>query len=184
MTRHPVPSGDGCTLREAIAFASPGATITFAPDVTGTINLIQGELVIGKALTITGPGARRLAVSGNDLRGVFDINRVGPVNLEGLTITGGRLDGSEGGGIFNAGTLILIRCTVTGNRAVDGGGIANGGTMTVVESTVSGNHASGYGGGIFSETDNDLSSSSTTLLYARGPRRKRGLRQRRPGVRP
>ena len=64
MTRHPVPSGDGCTLREAIAFASPGATITFAPDVTGTISLIQGELVIGKALTITGPGARSLAVSG------------------------------------------------------------------------------------------------------------------------
>jgi len=157
-------TGDGCTLREAIAFASPGATITFAPDVTGAISLIQGELVIGKALTITGPGARSLAVSGNDLRGVFDINRVGPVNLEGLTITGGRLDGSEGGGIFNAGTLILIRCTVTGNRAVDGGGIANAGTLTVVESTVSGNHASGYGGGIFSETDNDLSSSSTTIL--------------------
>jgi len=158
-------TGDGCTLREAIAFASPGATITFAPGATGTITLTAGELLVKKAVTITGPGARSLAVSGNNVRGVFDVDlNVGPVTLAGLTVTGGSLVGNEGGGIFNGGTLILTRCTVTGNRAVDGGGIANAGTLTVVESTVSGNHASGYGGGIFSETNSDLSSSSTTIL--------------------
>ena len=81
-------TGDGCTLREAIAFASPGAIITFASEVTGTISLSTGELVIGKSLTITGPGARSLVVSGaNTARGVFDVNSVGPVTLEGLTST-------------------------------------------------------------------------------------------------
>ena len=158
-------TGDGCTLREAIAFASPGATITFAPGVTGTITLTTGELVINKALTITGPGARSLAVSGNNAGRVFDVNSgVGLVALAGLTVTGGNVIGSLGGGIANSGTLTIIRCTVTGNSAVDGGGIENEGTLTVVESTVSGNRASGYGGGIFTETNSDLSSSSATIL--------------------
>ena len=159
-------AGDGCTLREAIAFASPGATITFGPDVTGTVTLTAGQLEIDKSLTITGPGARSLAVSGNDAGRVFDVNSgVGPVALTGLTVTGGKVVGSLGGGIANSGTLTLTRCTVAGNSAVDGGGIDNeGGTLTVIESTVSGNHASGYGGGIFSETNGDLSSSSTTIL--------------------
>ena len=83
-------AGDSCTLREAIAFASPGATITFAPGVAGTITLTQGQLLIGKALTISGPGARNLAVSGNNAGRVFDVNSgVGMVALAGLTITGG-----------------------------------------------------------------------------------------------
>ncbi|HEX5073908.1 MAG TPA: PxKF domain-containing protein [Gemmatimonadaceae bacterium] len=159
-------TGDGCTLREAIVFAAPGATITFAPGVTGTITLTAGQLDIDKGLTITGPGARSLAVNGNNSGRVFDVKSgVGPVALAGLTITGGTVVGSLGGGIANSGTLTLTRCTVTGNNAIDGGGIDNeGGTLTVVESTVSGNHASGYGGGIFSETNSDLSSSSTTIL--------------------
>src|SRR5689334_12740683 len=36
-------TGDGCTLREAITFAEPGATITFAAGVTDTIKLTAGE---------------------------------------------------------------------------------------------------------------------------------------------
>ena len=60
--------GDGtctdtkCTLRDAIAFANPGATITFS--VTGTIFLAQGELLIDKDLTIDGAGAAQLRVDG------------------------------------------------------------------------------------------------------------------------
>lgn len=42
-----------CTLREAVNYASPGATITFS--VAGTITLTGGELIISKNLTIIGP---------------------------------------------------------------------------------------------------------------------------------
>jgi len=157
-------AGDGCTLREAIAFASPGATITFGPGVTGTITLTAGQLEIDKSLTITGPGARSLAVSGNDAGRVFDVSRVGPVALADLTVTGGNVVGSVGGGIANSGTLTITRCTVTGNSAIDGGGIDNEGTLTVVESTVSGNRALQYGGGIISDVNSDLSVPSTTIL--------------------
>ena len=57
-------SGPG-SLREAIATAPSGATITFA--VTGAIvrSYSNGPLTIDKNLTISGPGAFNLAISGN-----------------------------------------------------------------------------------------------------------------------
>src|SRR5437016_14023966 len=52
-------SGPG-SLRQALANANNGDRINFA--VTGTISLTSGELVIGKNVTIAGPGANRLSV--------------------------------------------------------------------------------------------------------------------------
>jgi hypothetical protein len=48
------------SLRQALAMANNGDTITFA--VTGTISLIGGELTINKNIAISGPGANLLAV--------------------------------------------------------------------------------------------------------------------------
>ena len=67
-------SGAG-SLRQAIIDACPGSTITF--DTAGvfatpqTITLTTGELVIDKSLTIDGPGASQLTVSGNNASRVF-----------------------------------------------------------------------------------------------------------------
>src|SRR5262245_12819801 len=68
-------SGDG-SLRAAIqaAEANPGAdVIQFASRVHGTITLTTGELDVRSDLTIDGPGADRLTVSGNDASRVFDV---------------------------------------------------------------------------------------------------------------
>src|SRR5437870_998206 len=57
------------SLRDAITQANThgGAdTITFQPGLTGTIALTSGELDITDDLTITGPGADKLTVSGNN----------------------------------------------------------------------------------------------------------------------
>jgi hypothetical protein len=57
-------SGPG-SLRAAIAAASSGETINFAPSLDGqTITLTSGELDIARSLDIEGPGAGRLTVSG------------------------------------------------------------------------------------------------------------------------
>src|SRR5437016_4922306 len=53
--------GATCTLRQAIATASPGDTINFAPGLT-TVNLTTAELFIDKNLTINGPGANLLTI--------------------------------------------------------------------------------------------------------------------------
>src|SRR5438876_8223193 len=61
-------SGAG-SLRAALASASDGDTIDFS--VTGTITLTSGELLVGKSVTISGPGAANLAVNGNAAGRVF-----------------------------------------------------------------------------------------------------------------
>jgi hypothetical protein len=131
-------SGAG-SLRQAIADAAPGDTITFA--VSGTITLTSGELAVTKNLTISGPGAASLAISGNVLSRV--INNSAHLALSGLTIRNGEAGAGTGGGILNAGSgvLTISHSVITANRAQRGGGVFNspGGQLQVTDSTVSAN---------------------------------------------
>src|SRR5713226_8317650 len=63
---NPADSGDG-SLRAAIAAAQSGDQIIFDTSLNGkTITLTSGELAIAQSLDIEGPGADKLAISGND----------------------------------------------------------------------------------------------------------------------
>jgi hypothetical protein len=158
-------SGPG-SLRDAIAGTPAGGSVDFQPDLSGTIVLTSGELSIGKDLTIAGPGADVITVSGNNASRVFHITASSTVAISELTIANGRVSGSGafGGGIDIEGMLTLADCTISNNSANDdeiiaaayGGGIYNGGTLIVTNSNLSGNSVSGgniirggvYGGGI------------------------------------
>lgn len=112
-------SGPG-SLRQALADANDGDTIDFA--VTGTIGLTSGELLVNKAITISGPGAENLAINGNAKSTVFHVAPGETVTISGLTIINGYTTGS-GDGIHNDdAALTLNNCTITGNQ---GGGIYN-----------------------------------------------------------
>jgi hypothetical protein len=151
-------SGAG-SLREAITAANtnPGADIvTFAPGLRGTIGLTSGELGITDNLTIDGPSASQLTVSGSDSSRVFRIESGTTVSIDGLTISHGRAVG-QGGGILNAGTLTVSHAIVSNNQAVGvpgagvvvdafGGGIFNTGTLTVGHTTFVHNQALGGDG--------------------------------------
>ena len=153
--------GAGCRLRDAIAAATAGDTIDFA--VTGTIILTSGELVINKNLTIQGPGADQLSISGNEMSRVFMVNSGVTATLTRLKIEKGKVSSgsvNRGGGIFNQGTLTVTNSTLSGNSASGGssnygGGIYNERTLTITHSTLSGNSASGgfsnQGGGIYNQ---------------------------------
>lgn len=72
------------SLRQALNTAGPGDTIQFS--VTGTITLATALPNIGNDLTIIGPGAAQLAISGNGAVQVFWINPGTVVSMSGLTI--------------------------------------------------------------------------------------------------
>ena len=78
-------------------------TITFS--VAGTITLTSGALTISDDLTITGPGAGSLAISGNNASRVFLINAGNTVEISGLTIK----DGTGGAGTGAAASRTMSR---------------------------------------------------------------------------
>lgn len=132
-------SADGATtLREAIAYAStlPGSpTITFVGGLNGTSTL-SSTLNIAHDMTITGPGANVLAISGGNAVRVFNVTS-GTVSISNLSIVNGRLNGgysgtnpwgaanggsAQGGGIYNSATLSLVNCQLSGHQALGGAG--------------------------------------------------------------
>ncbi|MBI1763870.1 MAG: right-handed parallel beta-helix repeat-containing protein, partial [Acidobacteria bacterium] len=155
-------SGAG-SLRQAIADACPGSAITFNLPANSTITLTSGELVLDKNLTIQGPGANLLTISGNNASRVFDIPTDVTATLSGLTITNGNAVGSGGGGICNQGTLTVRECLVSNSSADNhGGGILNTNLLTVVNSTIANNQDTADIGGIDSHGTATISNSTIT----------------------
>jgi CSLREA domain-containing protein len=159
-----------CTLREAIIAANANAdanTITFASNVTGVITLRLGELAISHDLTILGPGAMALAISGNTNNRVFNVS-AGSVLISGLAITNGRVVGAAGvtgstpggaggaggsalgGGIYSQTSLTVSNCWITGNSALGGNGGVGGADDNNNQAGMGGTGGSGTGGGIYS----------------------------------
>jgi hypothetical protein len=159
-------SGAG-SLRAEIAAAHSGDTIVFAPSLVGqTITLTSGELLIDRGVTIAGPGAGKLAVSGNHVSRVFEVAKLQkPVTLSGLTIDNGAANASDGGGILNQGAMLTVSdCTLSGNSSFyGGGGIFNVGTLKVSGCTLSDNVVTAGPGGGIANGGGTLTVSSSTL---------------------
>jgi predicted outer membrane repeat protein len=148
------------------AFGAP-QTITLSPSL-GALTLTNTSTPV----TIDGPGASILTVSGGNQVEVVHVIFNVTATIAGLTIARGH-SGSYGGGIFNEfgrvtlsnstvssssaeygggiknlGTMTITNSTLSNNSADQGGGIQNLGTLTITNSTVSNNSAGGFGGGI------------------------------------
>ncbi len=130
---------------------SGDATIAFAPGLHGTIAL-KSELLISDSVTINGPGANDLSVSGDGSSRVFEI-AAGQVAISGLTITDGHEIAANGGGVLvDAGASLNLDEVVVSNNSAsadsagnygNGGGIENDGSLTVTQSLFTNNVASG-----------------------------------------
>jgi CSLREA domain-containing protein len=174
-------AGDGvcdasCTLRDAVDDSSANNNaptqdrVLFSAGITGTITLNGTQLPsIDEPLSIEGPGAGTLTVSGNNLSRILLVDpQLGDdVAISGLTLTGGSapdVAGESAGGAIDKtdADLTVQDAVITGNSATGvnahGGGIdSNYGSTTVERSTISGNSATGtavypgyaIGGGIF-----------------------------------
>jgi CSLREA domain-containing protein len=181
-----------CSLREAIATASPGDTIIFASplfDSPQIITLISGSgfeaLNINKSLTITGRGADRLTVRrapGFGFR-IFNVFGSGvQAFLNNVTVSDGFTLNAGGGININSGAALTVNgCYFTGNLAAQSGGgalfVEAGSSLSLRNSTVSGNTASQLtnpsSGGIDNEgtlvvTNSTISDNQTTLSSSGG----------------
>lgn len=119
------------SLRQAVLDANNTAgpnLINFQPGLTGTITLTSGQLEITNDLTVQGPGANLLTVSGNNTSRVFNMDPGGTHDFafSGLTIANGSAD--QGGGMsyfLTGGTLTIQDCVFSGNNnSVVGGGLS------------------------------------------------------------
>jgi hypothetical protein len=133
------------SLRDTVAGASAGDTIVF--DVTGTITLTTGEIAFNQGLTISGPGAAALTISGNDASRVFDISGGAAVTISGLTLAHGS-SGSSGGAVSSDGPVTLDADVFDQNVSGDDGGAVEAPSATITNSTFTGNETDDWGGAI------------------------------------
>jgi trimeric autotransporter adhesin len=169
-----------CTLRAAVmqANASPGADLIILPAGTFRLRLAgiddaarAGDLDVSDSLRIKGAGAARTVIDGNGTVTGDRVFQALPVphmdvELDALTIRGGRSAG-DGGGISWQGTsdgyLDLEGVVVESNRADAGGGIAvrysdQGGSVRLNRVIARRNRASS-GGGVAADLRSTLDNS-------------------------
>jgi hypothetical protein len=153
-----------CSLRAAIMKANqvggsniihlPAGTyaLTIPIPISGSDGEAVGDLNITSSLAIIGQGADRTFISANQIDRVLDISPGQFVSLSDVTIRAGLKQGSDGGGIRNAGITTIARCVIEDNYvgSGNGAGIYSTGSLDITRSTIRENRvlSGGDGGGI------------------------------------
>lgn len=153
-------------LKTAVAGAADGDVFFINGTIQASTDGNYGEIFITKKITIKSKNgnaettildANKAGLGANAHR-IFTIKNGGGLSLENLTLTNGKVSGTEDGGavqIENGGTLTMSGCTIQHCEAEGaGGGIYTAGTLTVNGGIVggegsAGNYAKRTGGGIF-----------------------------------
>ena len=121
-------------MEQANSATSP-STINFnLGSAPATITLFQGQLELSnsaESVTIDGPGADLLSVSGDTVSQVFQVDKLATASISGLMITGG--------GLENSGTVTVTDCTISGDS---GGGVNSSGMATLDGCTIRDNGGS------------------------------------------
>lgn len=160
------------SLRQALADAPSGSTITFDASLSGTTIYLAAPLDIVKKVKIDGSMlATKITISGDsDGSGYGDVgvftNVAGTlgdsVKLDSLNIIRGWVF-YYGGGIYNTGYLSVNNCRFDANFAYEAGGaIYNSGMLMVTNSTFANNFVQAGGGGIYN--DGILTVTSSTFI--------------------
>jgi hypothetical protein len=155
---NPNPAGSLIQFSKPLFTTPQTITLTSELDIFGS----------GGPITIAGPGANLLTVSGNRTVRVFDIDFSSNVVLSGLTISGGTAS-RDGAGVFNGGILTLVNSDIQNNAITsddaEGAGIWSEGVLAMSGCTVAGNTingADGEGAGVFNEDQMSISHSTIT----------------------
>jgi len=141
-------------------FSSGGQQKLRLQDIGGGTST-PDTLLVASAVTITGPGSGALAISGEDLTRIMQVNSGVAATVKDVTFLNGRVTGTnnQGAGVLNNGALTLDRVVFDRNKSsAYGGAISNSntGTLKITDSTFTLNTAS-FGGGAIHSTSNSNS---------------------------
>jgi len=168
------------SLRQHVDRAAPGAYIGF--DLTGSSSFpLASQIVLDKDVVIQGPGTEELTITGNDDSRLFKVAPDTSVEISGVRLTNGLVNGGlpGGGAIVNEGDLTLLDCTLANNETtmlddpfgVEGGGAISNqpdASLTVRRCTFSSN-STRYGGAIINkaayDSNNEVIASPTAEIY-------------------
>lgn len=149
LVRSLTDTGDG-SLRQVIANATDGSTITFDGQLAGkTIVLSHNIAFLNKHITIKGLGANRLAISSGAHGDYLYVAPNSSIAISGITFKDSSITAANRSMISNDGQLTLTDCIMSGNKAVQGGAIYNHGLLALTDSIISGNSSTRSGGGIY-----------------------------------
>jgi predicted outer membrane repeat protein len=168
------PDLSNLTLREAIAYSSPGATITFSPELhQPQINLTGGEIQIPHSLIIDGSGLpQSLCLDAQSQSRHFRVLAGKELTIRNLKISNGRISREStdpfprendlideelvGGALIVLGSLIVENCHF--NRCTSnyhGGAIAALGAVSIFNSSFSECVAEQKGGAFWGYSKNE-----------------------------
>ena len=150
-------SGPKATIKNATGTIASGGTVHIA---SGTYK--ENNININKNMNVRGENQKNTIINGTNTGPIFNIISGVKITLINLTLTNGTA--SNGGVIYNLGTLNVIDSTFTNNKATNGGAIYNDHTLTVTGSTFTKNTASNCGGAIY----NDYTGKNTGTLTVSG----------------
>ncbi len=159
------------TLNAAVVASSAGDTIIIAAGTYSDSNIyIDGPL---SPLTITGADQDTTIVNAGGNNRVMEITGA-TVNISGLTLTNGAIDGETGSGIYitDGATVTISDCTIsnntTTNQSAGGIDITDGATCTLDSCTVANNSAESSAGisvdagGTLTIIDSTISNNTAT----------------------
>lgn len=157
------------SLRQAIADASPDSVIEFSLTYPATIILTSGQLNVNKNLSINGPDAGKLAISGNNTSRIFNVVG-GKASLANLTIQDGFAP--YGGAIYASDAMTLTNVNILTNTAPIAGGVYIFGPAVILGGLFQNNLCSfvdpdSIGGGLFAA--NTLVLSGTQFISNSAP---------------
>jgi hypothetical protein len=166
--------GGGANLQQAIHEAPPGSVLNVRGWCVGTFGINKALILVGRRITgaplptLDGNGGGTVLTTG-----ILSNVTVRNLRITGGTGTPRRFGGRRGGGIVNQGGRVVLEGTsrVSGNRAELGGGIWNAGTLVIRDrAVVARNRGRGFlgvGGGIYHRRGDLRMRDSSSVLRNR-----------------
>lgn len=174
-----------CSFRGAVGGAANGDVINFDPSLNGLTITVGSVVSTTRSLTITGPGANLLTISGGGTTSIFE-TITASLTMSGLTLANGNGvgggNGGQGGAVeVNSGALATFDRMVFQNNSaalVGGAMLCYNGGCRISNSTFTGNSAPGasvlYNNfGTFELTNTTVTGNTETsglygAIYVRG----------------